>query len=67
MHSLNFEKVIDKIGSKYEAVTLMSVIAKKISDGDATVDLAANEKVTTAALRVYLQEKEKSPQPGTED
>lgn len=56
MHHLEFEKIIDKLGSKYEAVVRMSVFARKIADHDLGADLPPNHKVTNAALNEYMQE-----------
>ena len=53
---LELEKILDKIGSKYEAVVRMSIAANKISDGEIQVEREANEKVTTAAVKRYVNE-----------
>jgi|GEM_PF-4792317 len=57
MHHLDFEKIIDKLGSKYEAVIRMSAIAKKIADGEAQAAVTdTRKKITSQALHQYLQE-----------
>ena len=56
MHSLNFEKIIDKIGSKYEAVVRMSVKARRIADAGMLEDGATNDKVGSMALNEYLRD-----------
>jgi DNA-directed RNA polymerase subunit K/omega len=56
MHSLEFEKIMDKLGSKYEAVVRMAITANKVADGDLSPERPANEKVTTTALKYYLAE-----------
>ncbi len=61
LHNLEFEKIMDKLGSKYEAVVRMSIIAKRLADGETPEVLKPNEKVTTAALRLYLQDQGTAP------
>ena len=56
MHHLNFEKVVDKIKSKYEAVVRMSVKAREIADSGMAVTPDHELKVTTMALNEYLKE-----------
>lgn len=56
-HKLEFEKVIDKLGSKYETVIRIAAIAKKIADSDVTEHVNTHEKVTTEALRLFLQDR----------
>ncbi len=56
MHHLNFEKIIDKIGSKYEAVVRMSVKARRIADGDIPEGGTATDKVSSMAMDEYLRE-----------
>jgi DNA-directed RNA polymerase subunit K/omega len=62
MHHLDFEKVIDKLGSKYEAVVRMTAIAKKLADGEAPMAGETSKKVTSSALHQYLQERPLSPE-----
>jgi hypothetical protein len=50
-HSLEVEKILDKLGNKYEALVRMSIIAKRLTD-EGTVP--SNEKVTMAAVQEYL-------------
>ena len=61
MHSLEFEKIMDKLGSKYEAVVRMSIKANQIADGNIQVEHPANEKVTTTALKLYISERGSEP------
>jgi DNA-directed RNA polymerase subunit K/omega len=56
MHHLDFEKIIDKLGSKYEAVIRMSAIARKMSDDGVTEESTGGKKITTAALGQYCDE-----------
>jgi DNA-directed RNA polymerase subunit K/omega len=56
MHHLDFEKIVDKLGSKYEAVTRMSVLARQLADAAITSDLPTNRKVTSQALHEYLKQ-----------
>jgi DNA-directed RNA polymerase subunit K/omega len=56
-HNLDLEKILEKIGSKYEAVVRMSITANKISDGEIQVERESNEKVTTAAMKHYVADK----------
>ena len=55
MHHLNFERIIDKFGSKYEAVIRMSVLARKIADNELGADVPPNRKITNIALDEYMQ------------
>jgi DNA-directed RNA polymerase subunit K/omega len=57
MHHLDFEKIVDKLGSKYEAVIRMSVKARKISDAGLP-EGSGNAKVTSLALAEYLKDNE---------
>ncbi|MCK5242871.1 hypothetical protein KAR34_10495 [bacterium] len=56
MHHLDFEKIIDKLGSRYEAVIRMSVIARKMADEGITEENTGGKKITSAALNQYLEE-----------
>lgn len=56
MHHLGFEKVVDKIERKYEAVVRMSVKAREMADSDMSVEPEQETKVTTKALNGYLTE-----------
>lgn len=56
MHHLNFEKIVDKLGSKYEAVVRMSIKARQLADNDVAVEPEHEIKVTTKALNDYLTE-----------
>lgn len=56
MHHLDFEKIIDKLGSKYEAVVRMSVKARKFTEGDVPLDGTAKDKVSSMALNEYMKE-----------
>lgn len=55
MENLELEKVIDRLGSKYEAVVRMSVIARKISDGEMYEGGDLKKKVTGQAVEEYLK------------
>jgi DNA-directed RNA polymerase subunit K/omega len=55
-YNLDLEKILEKIGSKYEAVVRMSITANKITDGEMQVEHVANEKVTTTAMKHYVKE-----------
>jgi DNA-directed RNA polymerase subunit K/omega len=57
--SMEFEKIIDKIGNLYEAVVRMSVYAKKIANGEGEQELAPNDKVTVKSLEKYIEELKK--------
>ncbi len=59
-HSLEVEKILDKLGNKYEALVRMSIVAKRLAD-EGTVP--SSEKVTMAALRQYAQ----NPEPNAAD
>ena len=63
MHSLDVEKIMDKLGSKYEAVVRMSIKANQIADGDVQVEREANEKVTTTAMKLYIINHNNPPAP----
>jgi DNA-directed RNA polymerase subunit K/omega len=54
--NLGLEKILEKIGSKYEAVVRMSIAANKISDGEITLERPTSEKVTTSAMDRYVAE-----------
>ena len=54
--NLGLEKILEKIGSKYEAVVRMSIVANKICDGEITVDRPTSEKVTTTAMHQYVDD-----------
>ncbi len=56
MQHLKFEKIIDKLGSKYEAVVRMSVKARRIADGEIPEDGTAADKVSSLAMNEYLRE-----------
>lgn len=56
-HSLEVEKILDKLGNKYEALVRMSIIAKRLAD-EGTVP--SSEKVTMAALRQFAENPEPS-------
>ncbi len=56
MQQLSFEKVVDKIKRKYEAVVRMSVKARVLAESDLASDPEKEVKVTTVALEEYLQE-----------
>lgn len=56
MHHLDFEKIIDKLGSKYEAVIRMSAIARKMADEGITEENTSGKKITSTALNQYLDE-----------
>ncbi|NTV52980.1 MAG: hypothetical protein HGA76_08225 [Candidatus Firestonebacteria bacterium] len=60
---LGLEKILEKIGSKYEAVVRMSIVANKICDGEIQVDRPTSEKVTTAAMAQYVREAQDKPAP----
>ena len=53
---LGLEKILEKIGSKYEAVVRMSIVANKISDGEIQLERPAAEKVTTTAMAQYVRD-----------
>jgi DNA-directed RNA polymerase subunit K/omega len=55
-HNLTFEKIMDKLGNKYEALVRMSIIAKRLADGEGPVPVAQNEKVTLVAMDQYLKQ-----------
>jgi hypothetical protein len=50
-HSLEVEKILDKLGNKYEALVRMSIVAKRLAD-EGTVP--SSDKVTMAALHQYV-------------
>jgi DNA-directed RNA polymerase subunit K/omega len=54
--NLGLEKILEKIGSKYEAVVRMSIAANKIADGDIQLERPSAEKVTTSAMAQYVRE-----------
>lgn len=62
-HSLEVERILDKLGNKYEALVRMSIKAKQLAD-DGTVP--ANEKVTMVALQQFVAEQKfDAPAPAT--
>ncbi|MEW6517755.1 MAG: DNA-directed RNA polymerase subunit omega [candidate division FCPU426 bacterium] len=65
MHHLDFEKIVDKLGSKYEAVTRMSVLARQLADAAITSDLPSNRKVTSQALHEYLKQQGQETDPAS--
>ncbi len=66
MHHLDFEKIVDKMGSKYEAVIRMSVIARKMADEGVSEETTGGVKLTSAALREFLQQTNLLPKASTE-
>jgi len=54
MHHMDFEKIIDKLGSKYEAVVRMSVIARKMAEDGITEENTGGKKITSVALYDYM-------------
>lgn len=56
MNSLSFEKIVDKLESKYEAVVRMSIKSRQMADGDRPEGMDAEAKITTMALSEYLKE-----------
>jgi len=57
-HSLEVEKVLDKLGNKYEALVRMSIVAKNLAD-EGTV--APNDKVTMVALEQFIDKQDLKP------
>jgi DNA-directed RNA polymerase subunit K/omega len=66
IHNLDFEKIMDRLGSKYEAVVRMSIIAKRLAENPPPDTILPDEKVTTAALRLYLHDEAAARQPEQE-
>jgi len=56
-HSLLIEKTLDKMGNKYEALVRMSIVARKLTDGQNSEQNPANDKITTAAVSQYLKDR----------
>ncbi|MBN1596249.1 hypothetical protein JW933_10015 [candidate division FCPU426 bacterium] len=56
MHHLDFEKIIDKLGSKYEAVIRMSAVARKMVEDGITEENTGGKKITSMALQQYLRD-----------
>jgi hypothetical protein len=54
MHHLEFEKIVDSIEKKYEAVVKMSVIARKLSGQEPGNAEGQRPKITTSALKAYI-------------
>lgn len=54
MSHLDFEKIIDKVGSKYEAVIRMAAIAKKIARAGSNEENIGNKKLSSLALKEYI-------------
>ncbi len=52
-HSLEVEKILDKLGNKYEALVRMSIVAKRLAD-EGTVP--SSDKVTMVALRQFAED-----------
>lgn len=57
MDCLKFEKVVDKIERKYEAVVEMSIKARALAEGEVAVEPEQEVKITKKALNEYLREK----------
>ena len=66
MHHLDFEKIVDKIGSKYEAVARMSIKARRIAD-DEMLEANTSDKVSTMAMNEYLREKQEEGEKPAEE
>lgn len=60
-HNLLVEKIMDKLGNKYEALVRMSIIAKKLADGEGQAQTAPSDKVTIAALEQYVKDSSITP------
>lgn len=58
-HNLEVEKIMDRLGSKYEVVVRISSIAKKMADGESE-EVPSNKKVTIEALKSYLTQNPES-------
>ncbi len=56
MQQLSFEKIVEKIERKYEAVVRMSVKARALAESERVSDPEKEVKVTTLALDEYLRE-----------
>ncbi|MCK5218811.1 DNA-directed RNA polymerase subunit omega [bacterium] len=67
MHHLDFEKIVDRIGSKYEAVARMSIKARRIADGEMPEANTTNDKVSSMAMNEYLREKQEDGEKPAEE
>lgn len=56
MHSLDLEKIVDKLGSKYEAVLRMSVIARRLANDGVNEENTGGKKITRVALNEYIEQ-----------
>jgi DNA-directed RNA polymerase subunit K/omega len=61
-HNLLVEKIMDKLGNKYEALVRMSIIARRLTDGNGPVQMGPNDKVTLVAMDEFLKAHDPSRQ-----
>ncbi|MCD4813714.1 DNA-directed RNA polymerase subunit omega [bacterium] len=56
MNTLDLEKIVDKVGSKYEAVLRMSVIARRLANDGVNEENTGGDKITRVALNEYIEQ-----------